>query len=153
MFQQTGLICRCPGGEKIARTGPGLRVRGSNSPSRRVRVLHPRCYTQVEHRRFSGPKGRHSLCRWCQPPDDCTFSLPSHERSAASPPIARGNRVKGNPIPVPDGTGKGCISPPGLPNRLVYNNKAFSPAKPHREGSQNLGQTIFVEHPRRKREN
>ncbi len=47
---------------------------------------------------FSGPKGRHSLCRWCKPPDDCTCSPPSHQRSAASPPIAGGNRVKGNPI-------------------------------------------------------
>ena len=62
---------------------------------------------------FSGPKGRHSLCRWCKPPDDCTCSLPSHQRSAASPPIAGGNRVKGNPNPVPDGTGKGCFGPPG----------------------------------------
>ncbi len=47
---------------------------------------------------FSGPKGRHSLCRWCKPPDDCTCSPPSHQRSAASPPIAGGNLVKGNPI-------------------------------------------------------
>ncbi len=106
-------------------------------------AVRHRCYTQVEHRRFLGPKGRHSLCRWCKPPDDLHF-FTSFPRAIGGFAVDRSWWVKGNAIrclttpardmsalrawqidlcvtTTPDDPGIGCADPSGLKSAETQN--------------------------------